>query len=370
MSFSAQEVLRRIENSGLRKPTHLTYMITDTCNLRCRHCLLDCTPDAGARQVPKEALVGIIASFARLGGKRLMLTGGEPLLHPDWLEILSFACCKEEFSEVCLQTNATLLSESDVDALSRLADSRLCLQVSLEGASADTNDAVRGEGSFDRIIEGLHRLAKAGLGPNTRLAFTEMRHNIHELPRMFELVKEIGIGRLITGTIVSRGRAAKGDMLAMPTPAQYQCLLDRYHSDAQFRSMYRERGNISAIEWYEWKSKAAEHTCSCIETPFISASGRMYPCVMLLSDKYSVENVHSRGLEEAIISALPLWSRVQEMHRRRWADIKACEECPGMAHCKGGCMGRAYAAHGDFMSPEDRCPLRRAVYSYDESSPT
>lgn len=367
MSVSPHEILRRIDDSGLRRPAHLTLMITDSCNLRCHHCLLDCSPDPGARHVPKEALIEIITGFARLGGTRLMITGGEPLLHPDWVEILSFACRREEFAEVCLQTNATLLSEAEVDALARLADGRLFLQVSLEGPTAETNDAVRGVGSFDRIVDGLHRLVEAGLGRNTRLAFTEMRHNIDDLPKMFAFVEVMGIGKLVTGTIVSGGRAARDNVLAMATPAQYQRLLDRYRSDAQFRDRYRERGNVSAIEWYEWKSNPTEHTCSCIETPFISAAGRMYPCVMLLCDEYSVENVHRLGLEEAISSGLSLWSILQEIHRQRRAGLEPCDECPGKSHCKGGCMGRAYAAHGDFMSPEDRCEQRQAVYSYGNS---
>ena len=368
MSSSTQEVLSRIDESGLRRPKRLTLMITDKCNLRFHHCLLDCTPDLG-RQVPKQAIIEIIAGFARLGGERLMITGGEPLLHPDWIEILSFASKRAEFSEVCLQTNATLLSESDVDAISRLADNRLVLQVSLEGSVAETNDVVRGTGSFDRIVGGLHLLVQAGLGAKTRLAFTEMRHNVDELPLMFELVEKMGIGKLITGTMVCGGRAAQEEVLAMPTPAQYQRLLDRYHSDTHFRSRYRERGNVAAIEWYEGKANPSEEeACSCIETPFISAAGRMYPCVMLLCDEYSVENVHSFRLEEAIDSALPLWSRLQETHRHRRVSLASCEECPGLLHCNGGCMGRAYAAHGDFMTLEDRCSLRRAVYSYGRSS--
>lgn len=366
MSFSTQEVLRRIDESGLSRPKHLTLMITDRCNLRCHHCLLDCTPDLG-RMVAKEAVVEIIEGFARLGGERLMITGGEPLLHPDWIEILSFANGRAEFGEVCLQTNATLLSESYADAISRLADNRLRLQVSLEGSTAETNDVVRGVGSFDRIVEGLHRLVEAGLGSKTRLAFTEMRHNIVELPRMFEFAEKMGIGRLITGTMVCGGRAAQEDVLAMPTPAQYELLLDRYHSDADFGRRYRERGNVAAIEWYEGKANPSERACSCIETPFISAAGRMYPCVMLLCDEYAVEKVHGRRLEEAIDSALPLWSRLPEIHRRR-ATLASCEECPGLLHCNGGCMGRAYAAHGNFLAPEDRCSLRRAVYSYGRSS--
>jgi radical SAM protein with 4Fe4S-binding SPASM domain len=368
MSLSTQEVLGRIYESGLSRPKHLTLMITDRCNLRCHHCLLDCTPDLG-QLVPKEAVVGILEAFARLGCERLMLTGGEPLLHPDWLEILSFACRRAEFSEVCLQTNATLLSDSDVEAISRLSDNRLFLQVSLEGPTAEINDVVRGTGSFDRIVEGLRRLVEAGLGPNTRLAFTEMRHNIGELPRMFETAEKMGIGNLITGTMVCGGRAAQQEMLAMPTPAQYEILLDRYHSGAEFRSRYGERGNVAAIEWYKGKANATEHVCSCIETPFISAAGRMYPCIMLLCDEYSVENVHDCRLEEAIDSALPLWSKLPEIYRLRSATLAACQDCPGLLHCNGGCMGRAYAAHGHFMAPEDRCILRRAVYSYGKSSP-
>ncbi|MFH1112416.1 MAG: radical SAM protein [Pseudomonadota bacterium] len=367
MSVSVQEVLRRIDFLGLRSPTHLTLMITDVCNLRCRHCLLDCSPDAQAGHTAKEPLMEIIEGFARMGGKRLMLTGGEPLLHPDWPAILSAACSREEFAEVCLQTNAVLLTEPDVKALERLSDGRLFLQVSLEGPTADTNDVVRGAGSFQRIVEGLHRLVEAGLGMNTRLAFTEMRHNFDHLPRMFDLAEEMGLGRIITGTMVCGGRAAKDNGLAMPTPGQYRRLLDRYHSDMRFRDAYRERGNIAAIEWHKAKSDSAQPGCTCIETPFISAAGRMYPCVMLLCDEYSVENVHSRGLEETICSALDLWSRLPEIHRRRRAALESCEGCPGRSHCNGGCMGRAYAAAGDFMSPEDRCSLRRAVYSYGDN---
>ncbi len=367
MSLHTQEVLRRIDESGLRRPKHLTLMITDSCNLRCHHCLLDCTPDMG-RPVPKEVVIEIIGGFARLGGERLMITGGEPLLHPDWLEILSCASQRAEFSEVGLQTNATLLSDSHVEEISRLTDNRLLLQVSLEGSTAETNDVVRGAGSFHRIINGLQHIVDAGLGPRTRVAFTEMRHNFGELPGMADLVEKMGIGQLISGTMVCGGRAAHEDVLAMPTPGQYQRLLDRYHSDARFRSKYRERANVAAIEWYEGKDYPSDQACSCIETPFISASGRMYPCVMLLCDEYSVENVHDRPLEEAIYSALPLWSRLHETHLRRRETLAPCRECSGLSHCNGGCMGRAYAAHGEFMTPEDRCSLRRAVYSYGKAA--
>jgi radical SAM protein with 4Fe4S-binding SPASM domain len=285
-------------------------------------------------------------------------------LHPHWLDILSYACDCSEFAEVCLQTNATLLSKHNSERLAALDENRLSIQVSLEGATAENNDLVRGAGSYRKIIQGLHNLLEVGLGGNIRLAFTEMHHNFHDLPLLLERAETMGIGRLVSGTIVCGGRAGHEGLFSKPTSGQYQSLLDRYHSDSRFRSLYQKRGNISAIEWCRWKSKPLEQVCSCIESPYITADGIMYPCTMLLSDDYAVAHAYERPLEDIICSALPLWSQLPEISRRRPLENQSCLHCPGRLHCQGGCMGRAYAAHGDLMSREDRCSLRQTVYNY------
>jgi hypothetical protein len=59
-----------------------------------------------------------------------------------------------------------------------------------------------------------------------------------------------------------------------------------------------------------------------------------------------------------------LWAHIKRISQRRSTELAACQECPGKAHCAGGCMGRAYAAHGDPMTVEDRCQLRKAVYGW------
>jgi len=364
MKAKITKVLDSIIRAGLRFPKIVTLMVTNGCNLSCLHCWPESRSCGAAPPVPADTLKRLIREFVLLGVEEICLTGGEPLTHPDWFEILSFACRQPGLNGVRLQTNATLLTEVDIEALGSIDFKGLTLQVSLEGATAETNDRVRGPGSFKRAFRGLKYLAEAGLGEQVVVAFTETQHNFEDLPRLLELLDGLGIGRLVSGTLVLGGRAARNDHVAPPTPAQYRELLNLYHSDPQFRSRYRKLGNIAPLEWLRGKSYPASEGCICIETPYINADGNMYPCLMLPIDKLAVKDVFLRPLDEVLFEALSIWAELPDLNRRRFFELQACKSCPGRLHCAGGCMGRAYAATGDFMNVEDRCALRKSVYSW------
>jgi len=359
--------LNAIIRAGLRPPKIVTVMLTNGCNLSCLHCWPESRSWGTAPPVPAETLKRLIREFARLGVEEICLTGGEPLTHPDWFEILSFTCRQSGLTRVRLQTNATLLSDVDIENLGSIGFKGLIVQVSLEGATAQTNDLVRGPGSFEQAFRGLRGLAEAGLGRQVVVAYTETRENFSELPRLLGFLDELGIGRLISGTLVLGGRAARSDRIALPTPSQYRELLHLYHSDPMFRERYDRIGNIAALEWFRGKSTPGPECCTCIERPYIHADGKIYPCLMLPIDTYAVHDVHHRPLEEVLTEGASIWSGLPELNRRRSLELDACKRCPGQLHCAGGCMGRAYAATGDFMSVEDRCDLRKAVYSCDAS---
>ncbi|MBL7213154.1 MAG: radical SAM protein [Desulfobacteraceae bacterium] len=360
-----EKLLENISRAGLAPPRILTLMITGGCNLRCRHCWPESDSFETARPVPVDTLGRLIKGFVQLGIEEVCLTGGEPLTHPDWFEILRFSATQAGLKHVRLQTNATLLTEVETGTLSSMDFEGLIIQVSLEGATAQTHDQVRGRGSFVRAFRGLKLLAEAGLARQTEVAFTETQHNFGELPRLFTLLDELGIGRLVSGTLVQAGRAARADGLSLPTPSQYRELLARYHDDAAFKETYNKIGNIAAIEWFKGRTTPSTRNCICIEMPYITAEGKLYPCIMLPLDKFAVLDVHHRPLEEALLEALPLWAQLPELNRRRSLELETCKECPGRLHCAGGCMGRAHAATGDPMTVEDRCALRRAVYSWE-----
>lgn len=358
-------VLSRISHSGLRPPRMVTIMITKGCNLQCCHCWPESHPHNSASPVPKDTIMRLILECANLGVEDICLTGGEPLTHPAWFKILAFSCRQPGFKRVRLQTNATLLTKVEIKALHSISFKGLMVQVSLDGATAQSHDFVRGSGSFDRAFRGLKLLAEGGLGAQTLVSFTEMNHNFGDLPHLLEILDSLGIGGLVSKTLVLAGRAALTDQMELPTPPQYRELLKRYHFDAQFRERYKKLGNIAALEWLAGRSNSFAPGCICIETAYINADGQMYPCVMLPIDKFAACGVHNRSLEDVIIEALPLWAELPRLNRRRSVELDECKECLGRLHCAGGCMGRAYAATGDPMSVEDRCTLRKTVYSWN-----
>ncbi len=261
-----------------------------------------------------------------------------------------------------LQTNAILITPVEVAALLTLKDRGLIIQTSLEGASPPAHDHVRGEGSFAQTLQGPRLLAEGGLAPQICITFTEMQHNFEELPALLALTAKMGIGQFVSGTLVRGGRAMRSLGLLPPTPEQYKGLLARYRRDQTFRERYQRIGNIAALEWRHEKAADAGTCCDFIETPYVTAEGRLYPCVMLHADDYAATDVYARPLTAAIAEKIAAWSRLTAINRTRRSRLEACQGCPDYGRCRAGCMGRAFSAYGDFFAVEDRCRLRQAVY--------
>src|SRR5512136_265654 len=82
------EILRQ---QGLRPPKMLTLSITGICNLTCRHCWVEADRSSAVGNVPEAALRRLIGEYREIGGEELRFTGGEPLCHPGWPELLHLA---------------------------------------------------------------------------------------------------------------------------------------------------------------------------------------------------------------------------------------------------------------------------------------
>jgi radical SAM protein with 4Fe4S-binding SPASM domain len=359
-----RNLLERLARAGLCPPRALTVVITEGCNLGCEHCWVRSSHPSTTKPVASTRLRQLMCEFAELGGEGVRLTGGEPLIHPDWFGLVDYCCRELRFRTVTIQTNATTLTEADVGGLSSLDCKGLRIEVSLEGASARTHDRVRGEGSFVRTLEGLRLLAVGGLGRATRVAFTEMEHNLKDLPDLLMLLDRMGIGALTSASVVRHGRAKEAEQLGPPDPAQYVELLDRYHSDAHFRALCGKMASIPALRWWAGRAHPDPHCCNFIQNPYITADGRIYPCALLHADEFAGSGIYDRSLREAIEGAIPVWAELRRRSRRRAEELEPCQTCLGKLHCAGGCMARAYPARSDLMAVEDRCTLRQAVYGW------
>ena len=123
--------------------------VTNKCNLHCKHCLPMSGEPRQNELSTKEAL-SALSVFHSVGVSRICFTGGEPFSRADFLEILKRTVELGMRADVI--TNATLLNKECLETISNLG---VTLGVSLDGVDVSTNDAVRGKGTFDKIIKGL-----------------------------------------------------------------------------------------------------------------------------------------------------------------------------------------------------------------------
>lgn len=358
--MTPSESLEILQREGLRPPKTLTLAITGACNLTCRHCWVEAGGSASSGNVPTPTLRRLIEEFAALGGESIRFTGGEPLCHPDWLALMKFAR-NSGLSGVLLQTNGMLFSDEQITALRELDFPGLAIQISLDGATAKTHDLVRGKGAFRGALGGIRRLVQAGLARRLTIFFTEMRHNLHEIPAILELADGMGIDSVVTGSLVLCGRAAGESLVAPPLPDQYLRLLDRYDAEPGFRGLYGKIGKVAALEW-RGETEFRSECCTFVENPYLTPGGRMYPCVLCHTDDFAISGVFEKNLADAFIEGAHLWSALLQTSRCRSGTLVECRDCPGRLVCAGGCMGRAWGSHGDLMAADDRCELRRIIY--------
>ena len=357
--MTPSDLLIRLREGGLHPPRILTIAVTGACNLTCSHCWVGGGKPSSPPHLPSPTVLSIVHEFAALGGIGIRFTGGEPLLHPQWLTFLTSAreCGYDSLS---LQTNGMLLTKESVAALCKLDFPGFSIQISLDGSMTSSHDLVRGEGAFRQTLKGIGLLTSYGLGPRVTLFLTEMRHNLGEIPSLLELAEEMGVGSVVTGALVRCGRGAEQSEIAPPEPEQYLTLLHRFENDQEFSRRYERIGSTSAVEW--WRNQAPrQECCTFVENPYLTPEGVLYPCTLCHSGEFSVSGIFGKGLSAAILEGIPLWSTLKQVSRRRATAIVECRACPELATCGGGCMGRAWGSQGNLLAADDRCRVRRRV---------
>lgn len=167
------------------------------CNLACTHCLVSSSPtNRNHEMMTRDEVRGFLNEAVSLGVKDYYFTGGEPFLNPDLLGILEDTL---RVGPATVLTNATLIRGTRAAELARLqAGSRYSLEirVSLDGLTPETNDPIRGEGSFADTLEGIRQLADAGLNPIITAAQTWSDEDDRALREGFHrFLRDLGLAR-------------------------------------------------------------------------------------------------------------------------------------------------------------------------------
>ncbi len=145
----------------------LWFQVTGTiCNLRCTHCFISCAPDNHTFEFLTLAeVLGWLERSEAWGVKEYYFTGGEPFMHPDLPRMLGAAL---ERGPASVLTNGTLLPDRALEPIARAARASIYsleIRVSIDGPSPETNDPIRGAGTFERALEGVRTLLAHGFLP-------------------------------------------------------------------------------------------------------------------------------------------------------------------------------------------------------------
>jgi len=182
----------------------LYFYLTEGCNLVCSHCWLSpgFDPDGDLYPVLNlELFRAAIQEAKPLGLTSVKLTGGEPLLHPEIMDILNII--KLNGLDLTMETNGLLCTSRVVEAISRQKNS--FVSVSIDGADEKTHDRIRGvDGAFKSATGAVRRLAAAGLNP--QIIMSIMASNVNQVEDIIKLSENLGAGSIKFNTIQPTGR--------------------------------------------------------------------------------------------------------------------------------------------------------------------
>ena len=221
---------RALDSAPARLPL-VTLYLTERCNSRCATCDYW---QHGRADVSVESVVQLLPDLAELKTEVVVLSGGEPLLHPAWDRIAALLKCQG--IKVWLLTSGLSLAKHVQRAVVLFDD----ITVSLDGTERATYTKIRGLDAFDKVCEGIQAASSRGNAPSLRV--TLQRSNYRELCAFVELAKRLGARRLSflavdVGNSSAFGRAADLPrpvaLLAEDLPVFEQCLdrLEREHAD-------------------------------------------------------------------------------------------------------------------------------------------
>ncbi len=298
---------RRRVISGVNESPSLRYLmveVTDRCNLRCRHCYLG---EAGRNDLRWDTLRGVLDDFDELGGLRLMITGGEPLLYPRFCD-LNEALAERTYRSVLI-TNGTLLEDVDPRSLPFQE-----IQFSLDGLR-EGHDFLRGEGTFRLVMAAMEKALAQGI--DVSVATVLHRRNLHELEELGKLLSGLGVSSWTLEYPVPSGRMADHRDLM---PGVEECL------------------TYFDLEWGSGPHEGAEGYACGAHLAAVDSGGNLIKCGYY-------RNVSGGTVSSGLRSA---WRNLPKMRPEG-----ACASCTLLKECGGGCRFRAELLEG----PGGRDPL-------------
>ena len=325
---------------GLDAPICLTWELTYACNLQCVHCLSS-SGTRDPRELTTEQAKAVLDELRDLQVFYINIGGGEPMVRRDFFELL-------EHAEHCnigvkFSTNGAFITPENARRLAVM--NYLDIQISLDGADRETNDRVRGEGSYDIAIRAMDNLRDASFG-RFKISVVMTRDNVSQLDEFKALADSYGAQLRIT-RLRPAGRGADTWNELHPTAAQQRIIYDwlMLHGEDVLTgdSFFHLNAFGDALPGL---NLCGAGRVVCLIDPL----GDVYACPFVIHDEFKAGSVLDDGGFTRVWKSSELFTSLREPE-----SPGACASCGSYDACQGGCMAAKFFTGLPLDGPDPEC---------------
>ena len=340
-----------------RKEAH--WSITGACNLKCRHCFMS-APSAKHGSPSHEQIISIADQLAECGVFRVGLTGGEPLIREDFLDIIE-AMNERDIGISVIYTNGWLVDEKFLDELDKRS-AHTAFQLSYDGVGQ--HDFLRGvDGAEEKTLKALKLLQERG--HKISVSMSLHKGNRHVVRESVNLMASLGVKSMKVGSMMNLGEWALPETRDLQmTPADEQEVFEKY-----IPQYFEDNAPVSIMlsgsfmytpgdsKWrifHERKipAEAEKKVPSCgvlTHNFYIGADGMVAPCMGMCDCGFSKNfpNLFETPLKDIL--------RDSELIRLSGVTVGEvrdrsgkCRDCEFIDRCFGGCRNAALMAGDDY----------------------
>lgn len=322
----------------LSYPFHVQLHLTDKCNLKCRHCY------EGERKTVNEweykELLVVIDELDKTFEKwnvdgEISLVGGEPVMYPYLSDLLYYIRKKSFISRIAILTNGTFIPDKLKKAI---LDTKVAVQISIDGITKEKHDFIRGEGNYEKAINSIKWLVSNQI--EVFVHYVISKYSVPISKEFIDFISNLGVKQLTFSLVVPMGASDKSVMLNKDELKEVYSKLNEYANSLP------ENGMSINTTRPLWTHFGKTGRCPVgIQTITILPDGTVLPCRRL---PISVGNIKKNSLFSIWYNSEVLWNL------RQRNKFQKCGECEHLDDC-GGNRCIAYAVTGDYMGEDPQC---------------
>lgn len=329
---------------------YFQWHITDKCNKRCRHCYHS---SYGSNELSENELTEVVDKIIQASNAwekpiTLSLTGGEPFIRrKELFHIMEKLHNYDCISHYDILTNGSLITPEDCMEMKKFPLLRR-VQLSLEGSSPSINDSIRGNGSFNEVINSIKLLKKYDF--TVGIMMTVSRKNMHDIDGVLTLLQELNVDTFAFERFIPEGSGAgMRDEILMAGELKY------VENKMYEWSLKHNRPHVLLFRplmcLLDPDSRNIGAMCSVgMNALSIMPDGTLLPCRRL---PIPIGNILHDSIHDVWMQTPLLWqARNPKSYKGK------CRDCSYLPTCRG-CRAQAYAITGDWLAEDPQCWLEQ-----------